>query len=64
MTTLCLPAIYIAVISYNYEVIPVEIIFSIKNSLEYLPFPPLIEAAIMQFTLELIREAAIRLQTQ
>ncbi len=61
MTTLCLPAIYIAVISYNYEVIPVEIIFSIKNSLEYLPFPPLIEAAIMQFTLELIREAAIRL---
>ncbi|MGX1264142.1 spore germination protein KA [Rossellomorea marisflavi] len=61
LTTLCLPATYIAVISYNYEIIPVEIIFSIKNSLEYLPFPPLIEAAIMQFTLELLREAAIRL---
>lgn len=61
ITTLCLPAFYIAVISYNYEVIPVEIIFSIKSSLEYLPFPPLIEAAIMQFTLELLREAAIRL---
>ncbi|BCB04320.1 spore germination protein [Bacillus sp. KH172YL63] len=61
ITTLCLPAFYIAVISYNYEVIPVEIIFSIKSSLEYLPFPPLIEAVIMQFTLELLREAAIRL---
>lgn len=61
ITTLCLPAFYIAVISYNYEVIPVEIIFSIKSSLEYLPFPPLIEAGIMQFTLELLREAAIRL---
>ncbi|MFU8689110.1 spore germination protein [Rossellomorea sp. FS2] len=61
LTTLCLPASYIAVISYNYEIIPVDIIFSIKNSLEYLPFPPLIEAAIMQFTLELLREAAIRL---
>ncbi|WP_197489752.1 spore germination protein [Rossellomorea aquimaris] len=61
IATLCLPAFYIAVISYNYEIIPVEIIFSIKSSLEYVPFPPLIEAAIMQFTLELLREAAVRL---
>ncbi|WP_179884744.1 spore germination protein [Bacillus sp. AFS015802] len=61
IATLCLPAFYIAVISYNYEIIPVEIIFSIKSSLEYVPFPPLIEAAIMQLTLELLREAAIRL---
>lgn len=58
---LTLPAFYIAVISYNYEVIPVEIIFSIKSSLEFVPFPPLIEAAIMQLTLELLREASIRL---
>ncbi|OIU71398.1 spore germination protein [Rossellomorea aquimaris] len=58
---LCLPAFYIAVISFNYEIIPVEIIFSIKSSLEYVPFPPLIEAAIMQLTLELLREASIRL---
>ncbi|WP_175991372.1 spore germination protein [Bacillus sp. Marseille-Q1617] len=58
---LCLPAVYIAVISFNYEIIPVEIIFSIKSSLEYVPFPPLVEAAIMQLTLELLREASIRL---
>ncbi|MEL3974235.1 spore germination protein [Rossellomorea oryzaecorticis] len=58
---LCLPAVYIAVISFNYEIIPVEIIFSIKSSLEYVPFPPLIEAMIMQLTLELLREASIRL---
>ncbi|OAT83845.1 spore gernimation protein GerK [Bacillus sp. MKU004] len=58
---LCLPAFYIAVISFNYEIIPVEIIFSIKSSLEYVPFPPLIEAMIMQLTLELLREASIRL---
>jgi spore germination protein KA len=58
---LCLPAVYIAVISFNYEIIPVEIIFSIKSSLEYVPFPPLVEAMIMQLTLELLREASIRL---
>ncbi|MGR3764634.1 spore germination protein [Rossellomorea sp. NS-SX7] len=58
---LCLPAVYIAVISFNYEVIPIEIIFTIKSSLEYVPFPPLIEAMIMQLTLELLREASIRL---
>lgn len=58
---LCLPAFYIAVISFNYEIIPIEIIFSIKSSLEYVPFPPLIEAMIMQLTLELLREASIRL---
>ncbi|MGD6794422.1 spore germination protein [Metabacillus indicus] len=63
LTALCLPAFYIALISFNYEVIPVEIIFSIKSSLEYVPFPPLVEAAIMQLTLELLREAAIRLPT-
>lgn len=63
LATLCIPAFYISVISYNYEIIPVEIIFSIKSSLEYVPFPPLIEAAIMQITLELLREASIRLPT-
>ncbi|KAA0563518.1 spore germination protein [Bacillus sp. CH30_1T] len=61
ITTLCLPAFYIALISYNYEIIPVEIVFPIKSSLEFIPFPPLIEATIMQLTLELLREAAIRL---
>ncbi len=61
ITTVCLPAFYIALISFNYEIIPIEIVFSIKGSLEFVPFPPLIEAAIMQLTLELLREAAIRL---
>ncbi|MGD7006781.1 spore germination protein [Metabacillus sp. 84] len=58
---LILPAFYIALVSFNYEVIPVEIVFSIKNSLEFVPFQPVLEAMIMQLTLELLREAAIRL---
>ncbi|WP_082883767.1 spore germination protein [Bacillus sp. SJS] len=61
LIALGLPAFYIALVSFNYEVIPVEIVFSIKSSLEYVPFQPVLEAMIMQLTLELLREAAIRL---
>lgn len=59
--SLLLPALYIAVISFHFEIIPNEILFLVKNSLENIPFPPLIEAMIMAFTIELIREAGIRL---
>lgn len=56
-----LPALYIAVISYNFEVIPLELILSIGESREKVPFPPLIEAMLMELTLEMLREAGIRL---
>lgn len=59
--TIGLPATYIAIVSYHYEVLPTEIIFSIKSSLEYVPYPPLVEALAMQITLEILREASIRL---
>ena len=59
--SLLLPAIYIAVIGFHFEIIPNEILVLVKNSVENIPFPPLIEAMIMAFTIELIREAGIRL---
>jgi len=57
------PAIYIAVVSYHSEVLPIGILYSIRVSLENVPFPPLIEAFAMQITLELLKEASIRLPT-
>jgi spore germination protein KA len=57
------PALYIAVIAFHFEVIPNEIIVLVKGSVESIPFPPLIEAIIMAFTIELIREAGVRLPT-
>lgn len=56
-----LPAIYIAMISYNYEIIPVKLILSIGESREKVPFPPVVEALLMELTLEMLREAGIRL---
>ncbi|MFC0189189.1 spore germination protein [Fictibacillus aquaticus] len=60
-TALGFPAVYIAVVSYHFEVIPSGMVLAIKSSLENIPYPPLIEAMIMELTIELIREASIRL---
>ncbi|WP_243291714.1 spore germination protein [Bacillus sp. FJAT-47783] len=56
-----LPAIYIATVSFHFEIIPAELLFTVKSSLEYVPFPPLFEAVIMVTILELLKEASIRL---
>ena len=59
--SISLPAIYIAVVSFHSEVLPIGILYSIRVSLENVPFPPYIEAFAMQIILELLKEAAIRL---
>ncbi|MDQ0207759.1 spore germination protein [Alkalicoccobacillus murimartini] len=56
-----LPALYISIVAFNYEILPNPLILPIKNSLANIPYPPLIEALIMEFTIELIREAGVRL---
>ncbi|MCM3718667.1 spore germination protein [Fictibacillus phosphorivorans] len=56
-----LPAIYISIVSFHYEVIPFDLILLIKSSLEDIPYPPLVEALLMELTIEFIREASIRL---
>ncbi|WP_181909698.1 spore germination protein [Paenibacillus taihuensis] len=58
---ICLPAIYIATVSYHSEVLPIGILYSVKVSLTYVPLPPILEAFVMQTILELLKEAAIRL---
>ncbi|MGX1373877.1 hypothetical protein RKD56_000995 [Priestia megaterium] len=56
-----LPAIYIATISFHYELIPLDLVFTVKGSLENVPFPPIVEAFIMVLILELLKEASLRL---
>lgn len=56
-----LPAYYIAVVSYHYGVIPQDLLLPIKSSVEHIPYPPILEALFMELTIELLREAGIRL---
>ncbi|PYZ98828.1 spore germination protein [Alteribacter lacisalsi] len=58
---LFLPAIYIAMVSYHQGMIPTLLAVSIAGTREGVPFPSFIEAFAMEFTLELLREAGIRL---
>lgn len=58
-----LPALYIAVVSYHLEVVPGGLVLQMKGSIEELPYPPVVEALFMELTIELIREAGIRLPT-
>jgi spore germination protein KA len=56
-----LPAIYIAIIGFHFEVLPEELVLTVRGAVDKIPYPPLIEALIMELTIELIREAGIRL---
>lgn len=56
-----LPAIYIAMVSYHQGMIPTLLAISIAGSREGVPFPAFVEAIIMEVTIELLREAGVRL---
>lgn len=56
-----LPAFYIAVISFNFEIIPVKLLLTIGEFRGRVPFPPFVEAILMEVTLEMMREAGVRL---
>ncbi|MGI6623354.1 MAG: spore germination protein [Acetivibrionales bacterium] len=58
-----LPAFYIAITSYHYHAVPLTLLITLAESRSKVPFPPIIEVLILEFTVELIREAAIRLPT-
>lgn len=60
---LILPPLYIALISFHFEIIPYELIALVKSSVSGVPFLPFFEAMFMAVTIELIREAGIRLPT-
>ena len=58
---LLLLSVYIAVITFNQELIPTPLLISIAAIRAGVPFPALIEAIIMEFAFELLREAGVRM---
>ena len=59
--SLVLPSLYIAITTFHQEMIPTRLLISLAASREGLPFPALVEALLMEFTFEALREAGIRL---
>lgn len=58
-----LPAIYIMITSFHYYIVPLNLLIPLAESRAGVPFPPIVEALIMEFTIEMIRESAVRLPT-
>lgn len=62
--TLFTPAIYIALTTYNFEIIPDNLLISIAIQRQGVPFPTVIETIMMLVTFEVLRESDIRLPNQ
>lgn len=63
LIALFLPALYIAIVSYHYYMIPLNLLIPLAESRSRVPFPPIIEVLILETTLEMLRESTIRLPT-
>lgn len=64
MFSLIFPSLYVAVISFNPELIPTEFAVAVAGGRAGVPFPSVIEVLIMEVSMEVLREATIRLPQQ
>ncbi|QNK60909.1 spore germination protein [Paenibacillus sp. PAMC21692] len=56
--------LYVAVLTFHFEVIPDNILVPLIESRMHVPFPPIIEVIFLEITIELLREAGARLPTK
>ncbi len=56
--------LYVAVVTYHYELIPKDLLSTLIISRRVVPFPPILEALFLEVTIELLREAGARLPTK
>lgn len=59
--SLFFPALYVSVISYNPELLPTDFAVAISGGRAGVPFPAVLEVLIMEVSMEVLREATIRL---
>lgn len=58
--TILTPALYIALINFNQEAIPIQLLVNFTEQRDTVPFPAVIEATIMLSICEVLREADIK----
>lgn len=59
--TLLTPGIYIALTTYNQEIIPTELLIGIAAQRENVPFSTFIEALLMMISFEILRESDLKI---
>ncbi|WP_347551173.1 spore germination protein [Pseudalkalibacillus hwajinpoensis] len=61
LISVLLPATYISFVSFHHGLIPTGLAISLSKTREGVPFPSVIEAFLMEFTIEILRQAGVRL---
>jgi spore germination protein KA len=62
--SLVFSALYVAIISFNPELIPTKFAVAVAGGRSGVPFPALVEILVMEVSMEVLREATIRLPQQ
>ena len=58
------PALYVAIITFNYELLPTDLVFSVAAARSGIPFTPIIEALAMVGIVDILQEGATRLPSK
>jgi spore germination protein KA len=58
---LLLPSLYVAIATFHQEIIPTSLLLQLAAQREGIPFPPIVEAFLMEIVFEVLREAGIRM---
>lgn len=59
--SLLLPSLYVAITTFQQEMLPTTLLISLAAQREGVPLPALLEALLMELTFEVIREAGVRM---
>lgn len=59
-----LPALYVAIITYNYEVLPTDLLFAVATARAGIPFPPVIESVLMVVLVDILQEGTLRIPSK
>ncbi len=61
IVSVILPGLYVALQTFHQEMIPTVLLITMAGAREGIPFPAVVEALLMTFALELLKESGIRL---
>jgi spore germination protein KA len=62
--SLIFPSLYVSVISFNPELIPTKFAVAVAGGRAGVPFPSVIEVLVMEISMEVLREATLRMPQQ
>lgn len=62
--SLLVTPVYVAVLTHHFELMPKDLMNTLVASRALVPFPPFLEALVLELVIELLREAGARLPTK